>query len=108
MLAQEHGASHGGDQGADGEGHTNQFEVFSLTYIQGPVYLSFDIDAIDPGFCPGTGTPEIGGLTSIQVDGQQLPRQWFYLTGIGQLKQCFFPKGRKRKNNEKSLCLYFT
>ena len=32
-----------------------------------PVYLSFDIDAIDPGFCPGTGTPEIGGLTTIQA-----------------------------------------
>ena len=32
------------------------------------MYLSFDIDAIDPGFCPGTGTPEIGGLTSIQVN----------------------------------------
>ncbi|MDK2413415.1 arginase family protein, partial [Aphanizomenon sp. 202] len=29
--------------------------------------LSFDIDAIDPGFCPGTGTPEIGGLTPIQA-----------------------------------------
>ncbi|XP_068215078.1 agmatinase, mitochondrial-like [Palaemon carinicauda] len=33
----------------------------------GPVYLSFDIDAIDPGFCPGTGTPEMGGLTPIQA-----------------------------------------
>jgi agmatinase len=31
---------------------------------QGPVYLSFDIDALDPAFAPGTGTPEIGGLTS--------------------------------------------
>ncbi|CAL4124267.1 unnamed protein product [Meganyctiphanes norvegica] len=31
------------------------------------VYLSFDIDGIDPGFCPGTGTPEIGGLTPIQA-----------------------------------------
>lgn len=29
-----------------------------------PVYLSFDIDAIDPAFAPGTGTPEIGGLLS--------------------------------------------
>ena len=28
-----------------------------------PVYLSFDIDAIDPSACPGTGTPEIGGKT---------------------------------------------
>jgi len=27
------------------------------------VYLSFDIDSIDPGFAPGTGTPEPGGLT---------------------------------------------
>ncbi|HLB81180.1 MAG TPA: agmatinase [Dongiaceae bacterium] len=32
----------------------------------GPVYLSFDIDGLDPAFAPGTGTPEIGGLTSIQ------------------------------------------
>ena len=29
----------------------------------GPVYLSFDIDGLDPAFAPGTGTPEIGGLT---------------------------------------------
>lgn len=33
----------------------------------GPVYLSFDIDALDPGFAPGTGTPEIAGLTPVQV-----------------------------------------
>ncbi|XP_068194941.1 guanidino acid hydrolase, mitochondrial [Antennarius striatus] len=32
----------------------------------GPVYLSFDIDALDPAFAPGTGTPEVAGLTSIQ------------------------------------------
>ncbi|XP_022107582.1 uncharacterized protein LOC110988422 isoform X3 [Acanthaster planci] len=31
-----------------------------------PVYISFDIDGIDPGFAPGTGTPEVGGLTPIQ------------------------------------------
>ncbi len=30
----------------------------------GPVYLSFDIDGVDPAFAPGTGTPEVGGLTS--------------------------------------------
>jgi agmatinase len=29
---------------------------------QGPVFLSFDIDVIDPGFAPGTGTPEVAGL----------------------------------------------
>jgi agmatinase len=30
----------------------------------GPVYVSFDIDSLDPAFAPGTGTPEIGGLTT--------------------------------------------
>lgn len=33
----------------------------------GPVYLSFDIDGIDPAFAPGTGTPEIAGLTVPQA-----------------------------------------
>ena len=32
-----------------------------------PTYVSFDIDSIDPAFAPGTGTPEIGGLTSNQA-----------------------------------------
>jgi agmatinase len=30
----------------------------------GPVYVSFDVDSLDPAFAPGTGTPEIGGLTT--------------------------------------------
>jgi agmatinase len=30
----------------------------------GPVFLSFDIDFVDPGFAPGTGTPEVGGPSS--------------------------------------------
>jgi guanidinopropionase len=33
----------------------------------GPVYVSFDVDAVDPGFAPGTGTPEVGGLAPGQV-----------------------------------------
>jgi len=32
-----------------------------------PAYLSFDIDALDPAFAPGTGTPEIGGLATWQA-----------------------------------------
>ena len=32
-----------------------------------PVYLSFDVDALDPAFAPGTGTPEVGGLASWQA-----------------------------------------
>ena len=30
----------------------------------GGAYMTFDIDAVDPAFAPGTGTPEVGGLTS--------------------------------------------
>jgi guanidinopropionase len=30
----------------------------------GPTYVSFDIDSLDPAYAPGTGTPEIGGFTS--------------------------------------------
>lgn len=33
----------------------------------GPVYLSLDIDVIDPGMAPGTGTPEAGGWTTREV-----------------------------------------
>jgi agmatinase len=32
-----------------------------------PVYISLDIDCLDPAFAPGTGTPEPGGMTSSQV-----------------------------------------
>lgn len=33
----------------------------------GPVYVSFDVDGLDPSFAPGTGTPEVGGLTPREV-----------------------------------------
>jgi agmatinase len=32
--------------------------------VNGPAYMTFDIDSVDPAFAPGTGTPEVGGLTS--------------------------------------------
>ena len=33
----------------------------------GPSYISFDVDGLDPVYAPGTGTPEIGGLTTIEA-----------------------------------------
>lgn len=33
---------------------------------KGPVYITFDIDGLDPAYAPGTGTPEIGGLSVSQ------------------------------------------
>src|SRR5262249_42421270 len=50
---------------AEGVAHTAE----SVRDVVGdaPVYLSFDVDALDPAFAPGTGTPEIGGLASGQA-----------------------------------------
>jgi guanidinopropionase len=34
---------------------------------KGPTYISFDVDGLDPVYAPGTGTPEIGGLTTLEA-----------------------------------------
>ncbi len=47
----------------------------------GPMYLTFDIDGVDPAFAPGTGTPEVGGLTS--HDAQRLVRGLGGLSIVG-------------------------
>jgi guanidinopropionase len=39
---------------------------------EGPVYVSFDIDMLDPVYAPGTGTPEVGGFTTFEA--QQMLR----------------------------------
>jgi guanidinopropionase len=33
----------------------------------GPTYVSFDVDGLDPVFAPGTGTPEVGGITTLEA-----------------------------------------
>ncbi len=33
----------------------------------GPTYISFDVDGLDPVFAPGTGTPEVGGFTTLEA-----------------------------------------
>jgi guanidinopropionase len=34
---------------------------------EGPAYISFDVDGLDPVYAPGTGTPEIGGITTLEA-----------------------------------------
>jgi agmatinase len=46
-----------------------------------PCFLSFDIDFVDPAFAPGTGTPEVGGLTSHET--LEIVRSLAGLTYIG-------------------------
>jgi agmatinase len=40
---------------------------FALQHLRGPVYVTVDIDVLDPAFAPGTGTPEAGGLSSREL-----------------------------------------
>ena len=47
----------------------------------GPAYVSFDIDMLDPVYAPGTGTPEIGGFTTFQA--QQMLRELRGLQIVG-------------------------
>jgi guanidinopropionase len=47
----------------------------------GPAYVSFDIDALDPAYAPGTGTSEPGGLTTLEA--QRLTRELGGLDLVG-------------------------
>ena len=49
--------------------------------VEGPVYVTFDIDSVDPAYAPGTGTPEVGGLTSYEA--QELLRGLAGLNVVG-------------------------
>ena len=44
-------------------------ERVSARVGEGATYMSFDIDVLDPAFAPGTGTPEVGGLSGAQALG---------------------------------------
>jgi agmatinase len=40
----------------------------ALTHVVGgPFYLTVDVDVLDPAFAPGTGTPEPGGMSSVDL-----------------------------------------
>lgn len=41
--------------------------IARLPAFEGPTYLTFDVDCLDPAFAPGTGTPVPGGLTTYEV-----------------------------------------
>ena len=47
----------------------------------GPTYVSFDVDALDPVYAPGTGTPEIGGMTTLEAQWAVRKLQGLNLVG---------------------------
>jgi guanidinobutyrase len=56
-------------------------EIRDVIGPETPTYLSFDIDGLDPSIAPGTGTPEPGGLSSIQ--GIEIIRGCWGLNMVG-------------------------
>ena len=56
-------------------------ERITATVKDNPVYLSFDIDCLDPAYAPGTGTPVCGGLTTDKV--LKIVRKLTHLNIIG-------------------------
>jgi guanidinopropionase len=46
------------------EGLARTIEKIRKVVGDGPTYLSFDVDSLDPAYAPGTGTPEVGGLST--------------------------------------------
>ena len=55
-------------RGKDGSGlDAILAEITARIGPSAPCYISLDIDCLDPAFAPGTGTPEVGGMTSAQV-----------------------------------------
>jgi guanidinopropionase len=61
----------------------------------GPSYMTIDIDGIDPAWAPGTGVPEIGGITPRDAQVMLRSLQGKHLVGgdICEVAPCFDPTG---------------
>jgi guanidinopropionase len=61
----------------------------------GATYVSFDVDALDPVYAPGTGTPEIGGLTTLEAQHMIRGLQGLKLVGgdVVEVSPPFDPSG---------------
>jgi agmatinase len=71
-------------RGRDGSALQNIIDEVRARMVKAgnpPLYLTFDIDALDPAYAPGTGTPEPGGLTSSQA--MTLLEEWHDLNWVG-------------------------
>ena len=62
---------------------------------RGPIYISVDIDGLDPAYMPGTGVPEIGGILprDAQVILRALRGRHVVGADISEISPCFDPTG---------------
>jgi len=96
-----------GPRGADSDGHDSEHDglVYSSSDVADlgvgtvareirsavggrPLYVSFDVDAVDPAFAPGTGTPVPGGLTSREALGLLRALGGLQIIGMDVVEVC--------------------
>jgi guanidinopropionase len=60
-----------------------------------PIYVSFDIDMLDPVYAPGTGTPEVGGFTTLQAQMMLRALRGLHIVGadVVEVSPPFDPSG---------------
>ncbi|TVQ35371.1 MAG: agmatinase [Geminicoccaceae bacterium] len=76
-------------------GRTAAIEAIGRVLGDGPVYVTLDVDGIDPAFCPGTAVPEIGGFTprDVQVILRSLAGKDIVGADVSEVAPCYDPTG---------------
>lgn len=76
-------------------GRSKTMEAIDRVLGDGPVYITIDIDGIDPAYAPGTPVPEIGGLLprDVQVIIRSLAGKNIVGADISEVAPCYDPSG---------------
>jgi guanidinopropionase len=76
-------------------GRSKTIEAIDRVLGDGPVYITIDIDGIDPAYAPGTPVPEIGGLLprDVQVIIRSLAGKNIVGADISEVAPCYDPSG---------------
>ena len=76
-------------------GAAKVIEITRRVVGDGPTYVSFDVDGLDPVYAPGTGTPEIGGMTTREAQEVVRGLQGLNLVGgdVVEVSPPFDPSG---------------
>ena len=76
-------------------GRADTIERIRETIGDGPMYITIDIDGLDPSYCPGTAVPEIGGIIPRDVQKILQGLMGFDVIGadICEVAPCYDPTG---------------
>jgi guanidinopropionase len=76
-------------------GREDAIRLIDRVLGDGPVYVTLDVDGIDPAFCPGTAVPEIGGFSprDVQVILRSLEGKNLVGADVSEVAPCYDPAG---------------